>query len=196
MVLECHRGDWRGGGGGAGCAAPHRPPVPQPRPLPPPRPPLPQLLVGVVYNPITDELFSAVKGGGATLNGVPLHTSGAAGLATALVGTEIGTSRDPAVMDAAFGRAQALTAAARSLRCGGSCALGLCGVAAGRLDAFYEIGFGGPWDVAAGACILREAGGVVLDPAGGPFTLGGRRVLGAAQGVAAAAAAESSFLPC
>jgi len=49
----------------------------------------------------------------------------------------------------------------------GSCALNLCSVAAGRADVFYEIGFGGPWDVAAGALILEEASGTVADPAGG-----------------------------
>lgn len=65
------------------------------------------------------------------------------------------------------------------MRCCGSCALNLCGVACGRLDAFYEIGFGGCWDVAGAAVILREAGGVVLDPAGGTFDLMSRRVLGA-----------------
>ena len=51
-------------------------------------------------------------------------------------------------------------------QCIGSCALNLCSIAAGRADAFYEIGFGGPWDVAAGALILEEAGGAVTDPAG------------------------------
>lgn len=49
----------------------------------------------------------------------------------------------------------------------------------GRLDAFYEIGFGGPWDVAAAALVLEEAGGRVADPAGGAFSLQSRRVLGA-----------------
>ena len=52
------------------------------------------------------------------------------------------------------------------VQCSGSCALNLCSVAAGRCDVFYEIGFGGPWDVAAGALVLTEAGGVVADPAG------------------------------
>ncbi len=52
-------------------------------------------------------------------------------------------------------------------QCIGSCALNLCSIAAGRADAFYEIGFGGPWDVAAGALILEEAGGAVTDPTGG-----------------------------
>ena len=52
------------------------------------------------------------------------------------------------------------------MQCVGSCALDLCSVAAARSDMFYEIGFGGPWDVAAGALVLTEAGGVVIDPAG------------------------------
>lgn len=154
-------------------------------------------VVGVVYNPIIGEFFSAKKGGGAFLNGRRLQVleGGGSGsgnaeeeedasrlLSRALIGTEIGTSRDASVLDAVFRRAQAVTRASRSLRCGGSCALGLCGVAAGRLDAFYEIGFGGCWDVAAGALVVTEAGGCVLDPAGGEFGVMARRVL-AARGV-------------
>lgn len=60
----------------------------------------------------------------------------------------------------------------------GSCALNLCSVASGRLDFFYEIGFGGCWDVAAASLILKEAGGYVLDPFGSAFQLMSRRVLG------------------
>lgn len=153
-------------------------------------------VVGVVFNPVTGELFSAVAGGGATRNGAPCAPSPVTDLASALVGTEIGVSRDPAVSAAVFARASALTSAARSLRCGGSCALGLCGVACGRLDVFYEIGFGGAWDVAAGGLIVSEAGGVVTDPAGGPWALLGRRVLAAAPGVAAAAAGVLGGAPC
>lgn len=164
-------------------------------------------VVGVVYNPIIGEFFSAKRGGGAFLNGKRLRlaavgegeVSGGSGgghataagnpasssssteelLSRALIGTEIGTSRDAEVMDAVFKRAKAVTRASRSLRCGGSCALGLCGVACGRLDAFYEIGFGGCWDVAAGALVVTEAGGCVLDPAGGEFGVMARRVLAA-----------------
>jgi len=64
----------------------------------------------------------------------------------------------------------------RSLRLCGSCAMNLCGVACGRLDLFYELGFGGPWDVAAGALILQEAGGHVFDPSGSQFNMMSRRV--------------------
>lgn len=56
--------------------------------------------------------------------------------------------------------------------------------AAGRVDAFYEIGFGGCWDVAAGALLVQEAGGAVLDPAGGPLGLMSRRVLAATPALA------------
>lgn len=137
--------------------------------------------LGVVFNPILDELFVAATGRGATLNGVAISArAGATALGSALVGTEVGTSTDPAVLDATYARVRVFAAAARSLRCGGSCALGLASVAAGRLDAFFEVGFGGPWDAVAGACIVREAGGVVTDPAGGSYSAGGRRVLAAA----------------
>jgi len=54
----------------------------------------------------------------------------------------------------------------------------MCGVACGRLDLCYEMGFGGPWDVAAGAVILQEAGGHVFDPSGGEFDLMSRRMAG------------------
>lgn len=59
----------------------------------------------------------------------------------------------------------------------GSCALDICFVASGRAEVSYEVGFGGPWDVAAASLIVEEAGGHVADPAGGPFDIMGRRVL-------------------
>lgn len=74
------------------------------------------------------------------------------------------------------GRNNILRFKVRSLRMCSSCALNLCGVACGRLDLFYEIEFGGPWDVAAGAVIVKEAGGFVFDPSGTQFDLAARRV--------------------
>eukprot|EP00798_Chlamydomonas_sp_ICE-L_P012607 gene12607-15833_t len=138
----------------------------------------PFVVVGVVLNPILGELFTASLGGGAQLNGIPIDCSDCSDLGKALVATEVGTTRDEATMDAIFDRIRSLANNVRSLRCCGSCAMNLCGVACGRLDAFYEVGFGGCWDVAAGALIVTEAGGRVLDPAGGPFNVMGRRVLG------------------
>lgn len=137
-----------------------------------------EVVVGVVYNPILDELYQATRGGGAYLNGKSIHVSTTTHLNKALLATEIGTSRDEETVRAMFARIQTLTSQMRSVRCCGSCALNLCGVALGRLDAFFEIGFGGCWDVAAGSLILQEAGGKVLDPSGVPFDLMARRVLG------------------
>lgn len=65
----------------------------------------------------------------------------------------------------------------RGLRAAGSCALNMCSVAMGRADACFEIGIGGPWDCAAGAVLIAEAGGCVADPSGGPFDVMSRRLL-------------------
>ncbi|KAK6793616.1 hypothetical protein RDI58_007069 [Solanum bulbocastanum] len=133
-------------------------------------------VVGVVYNPIIDEIFTAIDGRGAFLNGKPIRVSSESQLVKALVATEAGTNRDKAIVDATTKRINRLLFKVRSLRMSGSCALNLCGVACGRLDLFYEIEFGGPWDVAAGALIVTEAGGLVLDPSGSEFDLTARRV--------------------
>jgi inositol-phosphate phosphatase/L-galactose 1-phosphate phosphatase len=148
-----------------------------------------EVVVGVVFNPILNELFTAVKGGGAFLNGQRISCSQQNDLRKALVATEIGTTRDAETMAAVFERVRRVTEAARSLRCCGSCAMNLCGVACGRLDAFYEINFGGCWDVAAGSLILQEAGGKVQDPCGKPFDVMSRRVLGSNAHVGEAMAA-------
>eukprot|EP01024_Parvocaulis_polyphysoides_P039959 TRINITY_DN36235_c0_g1_i1.p1 TRINITY_DN36235_c0_g1~~TRINITY_DN36235_c0_g1_i1.p1 ORF type:complete len:307 (-),score=47.15 TRINITY_DN36235_c0_g1_i1:271-1191(-) len=134
-------------------------------------------VVGVVYNPILDELFSASKGGGAFLNGEPIQVSQEEKIGKALVATELGVTRDQETVQAVYDRIQNITMQARSIRCCGSCAMNICGVACGRLDGFYEIGFGGPWDVAGGAVILKEAGGELRDPIGTPFQVMSRRVL-------------------
>ena len=134
-------------------------------------------VLGVVVNPILGETFAAVKGRGATLNGAPIHVSSVTDLGKALVATEIGVGRDAATVDAIIGRVKACVAGCRSLRASGSCAMNMVGVAAGRLDAFYEIGFGGPWDCVGAAVIVTEAGGIVCDPSGAEFALDARRVL-------------------
>lgn len=120
-------------------------------------------VVGAVYDATRDELFTATLGGGAFLNGRPLGVSGTPALRTpALVATGF-------PYDTSGERNLALLA--RLLRLGvpvrrpGAAALDLCNVACGRMDAFWELGLK-PWDVAAGALIVREAGGVVTDGAG------------------------------
>ncbi|XP_073312903.1 inositol-phosphate phosphatase-like isoform X1 [Primulina huaijiensis] len=132
--------------------------------------------VGVIYNPIMDELFTAIRGKGAFLNGNPITASTQTELVKSLLATEAGTKRDKSTLDASTNRINSLLFKVRSLRMSGSCALNLCGVACGRLDMFYEVGFGGPWDVAAGAVIVTEAGGLVFDPSGKEFDLTSQRV--------------------
>ncbi|KAM7501047.1 hypothetical protein LguiA_025461 [Lonicera macranthoides] len=127
--------------------------------------------VGVVYNPIMDELFTGVHGKGAFLNGNPIRVSSQSELVKSLLCTEAGTKRDKLTLDATTNRINSLLFKVRSIRMSGSCALDLCGIACGRLDLFYEQGFGGPWDVAGGAVIIVEAGGVLFDPSGKEFDI-------------------------
>ncbi|XAR53856.1 L-galactose 1-phosphate phosphatase [Bertholletia excelsa] len=133
-------------------------------------------MVGVVYNPIMDELFTGVRGKGAFLNGSPIKVSSQSELLKSLLVTEVGTKRDTSTVDTITRRINSFLLQVRALRMSGSCALDLCGIACGRNDIFYLIGFGGPWDVAGGAVIVREAGGVVFDPSGEEFDITSLRV--------------------
>jgi inositol-phosphate phosphatase / L-galactose 1-phosphate phosphatase len=105
----------------------------------------------VVHNPILKETYTATLGGGAFRNGEAITVSGATDLRNALLATEIGTLRDNESVSAIFERVCAVVEPSRSIRQVGSCAMNMVSVACGRLDAMFEIGFGGPWDVAAGA---------------------------------------------
>lgn len=138
-------------------------------------------VVGVVFDPAKGELWQAVRGRGATLDGTPVRCSGATDLAQALVGTGFG-------YDARRRAAQAralpdLLPRVRDIRRLGSGALDLCSVAAGRLDAYYEQGLS-PWDLSAGRLIAREAGALVTGLRG--KDAGYDLVLAAAPGVHAA----------
>ena len=134
-------------------------------------------ILGIVYNPILEEFFKAREGRGASLNGQKIRVSDTKEMKKAVFATEIGTKRDQASIDATYNRVSALTSVARSVRMCGSCACNMTSVACSRLDGFYEFGFGGPWDVAAAACIVIESGGRVVDPHGGPFDVMAHRVL-------------------
>ncbi|KAH8485952.1 hypothetical protein H0E87_027405, partial [Populus deltoides] len=89
---------------------------------------------------------------------------------------EAGTKCDKSTVDATPNRINSLLFKVRSLRMTGFCALNLCGVACRRIDSFYESGYGGPWDVAGGAVIVKEAGGIVYDPSGKDFDITSQRV--------------------
>lgn len=132
--------------------------------------------IGIVYNPILEQLFTACRGQGAFLNGAPIQVSGEKELRKALVMMEMGTSRDPEKMKIVLENASNLTPQVHGIRSLGSAALNMCMVALGGADISFEYGIHA-WDVAAGDIIVREAGGVCIDPAGGSFDVMSRRVL-------------------
>lgn len=125
------------------------------------------LQVGVVYDPIADELFTAERGAGSRLNGQPIRVSGTRELIDALVCTGFPyTGRDDRLNQVrVFAAFMAEAQAARRL---GSAALDLAYVAAGRFDGFWEEKLN-PWDMAAGALLVTEAGGTVTAVDGRPF---------------------------
>jgi myo-inositol-1(or 4)-monophosphatase len=123
-------------------------------------------IVGVVYDPMRDELFRAERGGGAFLNDRPVRVSAVDTLIRAMLVT--GFPYNAALRGVALAHWTAFSYAAQAIRRYGAAALDLCSVAAGRCDAFYEAHLG-PWDAAAGALIVVEAGGTITNSDGGPF---------------------------
>lgn len=150
-----------------------------------------RVVVGVVHNPENGELFSAVRGGGAWLEGQRLRCTEESTLGQALVSTGFGYDADRRREQAQV--AAALLPRVRDLRRMGSAALDLCQVAAGRLDAHYEQGLS-PWDHAAGGLIAAEAGARVTGLRGAPA--GVECVLAAGPGIfPALAAALEDLIP-
>ena len=123
--------------------------------------------VGAVYDPTRRELFTAERGGGARLNGVPLRVSAAEALIDSMLCTGFPYNVH-AIVDEIVGLFGTFVGKARAVRRLGSAAIDLCYVAAGRLDGFWERLLS-PWDIAAGALLVEEAGGRVSSFAGGPF---------------------------
>ncbi len=126
------------------------------------------LTFGVVYDPLRDECFVAERGHGATLNDQPLRVSAVPQIDDALLTTGFPyTLRShPDNNVAEFGR---IVLKAQAIRRGGSAALDLCYVAAGRSEGHWELGLK-PWDTAAGALIVQEAGGRCTNWRGEPWT--------------------------
>jgi len=136
-----------------------------------------EVVVGVIFNPMLDELFVGVKGGGATLNERRIQTSSQTELKHLLIATGFPTDRAKPKIDFIMQNLRSVIDNIRDLRRLGSAALDLCGVACGRLDGYFEYTIH-IWDIAAGVLILKEAGGVVLDPSGDPLDLMCGKVLG------------------
>lgn len=136
-----------------------------------------QLELGVVYDPTRDELFTSERGHGAWLNGVPIRVASSQRLLDAVLCT--GFPYDVhQTLDEIIALFSAFVGRARGVRRFGSAALDLCYVASGRLDGFWEQRLH-PWDIAAGALLVQEAGGMVTDWQGGPFRSRHHRVVAA-----------------
>ncbi len=124
-----------------------------------------ELVAGVIYDPVRDELFWAEKGAGAFLNNRRLRVAERRGLTQSLIATGLPFAGQ-GDHDAAFAQLRAVAAETAGIRRTGAAALDLAYVAAGRYDGFWENGLQ-PWDIAAGIVLVREAGGYITDRAGG-----------------------------
>jgi len=120
-----------------------------------------QITQAVIYDPTRNELFTASKGAGAYLNDKRLRVAKRDKLADALIGTGFPYS-DMAHLDKYLTMFRAMTEKSAGLRRPGAAALDLAYVAAGRLDGFFELHLK-PWDIAAGALLVSEAGGIITD---------------------------------
>ncbi len=125
-----------------------------------------QLTAGVVYDPLRDHLFAVERGRGASLNGEPLWVSQVDLVGDAVVSLD--WSRSQANRREIVARLGRIAPACGTVRGMGSAALGLCYVAAGWTDAYFNVGMK-PWDMAAGLLLIEEAGGRVTDIEGRPW---------------------------
>ena len=131
-------------------------------------------LAAVVLNPFSGEFFSAAAGRGARLNGQPIRVNAADRLSESLLAT--GFPYERSELDRVTARLGRLIQVAQGIRRFGSAALDLCFVACGRFAGYWEHGLK-PWDTAAGALIVQEAGGRVTDLSGRPYCIGGDEIL-------------------
>jgi myo-inositol-1(or 4)-monophosphatase len=125
-------------------------------------------IVGVIFDPVNRECFTAVKGQGAKLNGQPIRTSGVTELSQAVIAASFSARVD--FPSPEIDQFVAAVKGTQGVRRTGSAALNLCYVAAGRFDAFWALSTKA-WDVAAGVLLVEEAGGVVTRIDGSPFSL-------------------------
>lgn len=134
------------------------------------------IVLGIVYNPLLDKLYSAIKGHGAFCNGRQLKVSGIEDISKALILTEVGSYRSPEHIEHVFSNFRKVAVQSHGMRCMGSAALNMCAIASGEAEGYFEYTIH-CWDMAAGKIIVEEAGGVVIDPEGGDLDIMSRRVL-------------------
>ena len=132
-----------------------------------------EMVAGVIYDPLRDEMFAAERGAGATLNGAPLHVSRAKLLQESLIATGFPSHKRHLSPNVHF--YQEFTLRSHGVRRAGSAALDLAYVASGRLDGYWEFNLN-PWDTSAGYLLVEEAGGRITHFDGSKFTLDSREV--------------------
>jgi myo-inositol-1(or 4)-monophosphatase len=134
-----------------------------------------KILCGAVYDPWRDEMFSGARGLGAFMNDQPIQVSGVDTLRNGLImtGFPYGFREKIRIAMTQF---EAFLIESQAVRRGGSAALDMCYTALGRVDGFWEMDLH-PWDTAAGLVIVEEAGGVVTDFSGQPFSVYEKQVL-------------------
>ena len=137
-------------------------------------------VLGVTYDPVREEVFSAQEGRGAFLNGQPITVSQGRGLSQSLLGCDLGYVDERA--GHAIDLIRSLWPGMLTLRLMGSAALGLAYAAAGRLDLYFHHSLA-PWDVASGLLLVREAGGAIVDKQGQPAGLHTPSVIAANPGL-------------
>ena len=128
-----------------------------------------ELVVGVIYNPITRQTFGATKGQGAELDGRPMKVSGATRLYDSLIASGLPTPFEPDA-ERTLALFRRMSIGTHSIRRTGSTALNLAYVASGAFEVFFATKIN-PWDVAAGVVLVREAGGSVTTVAGGIYDM-------------------------
>ena len=132
---------------------------------------------GVVYDPISQEIFTATRGAGAHLDNRRIRVSKQRTLEGALLSTGFPYRANMRYIDSYLGMLRSVMENTAGVRRPGSAALDLAYVAAGRTDAYWEIGLS-PWDTAAGTLLVREAGGLIGTLTGGEYRQGGNVVAG------------------
>lgn len=134
-----------------------------------------KVVVGIVFNPVLNEMFTAIRGQGAKLNNQPIQVSKNNILKYALIATGFPYERDDATLDHLLSNIKIVLQNCRAIRRAGSAALDMCYVARGVFDIYYEAGVHS-WDIAAGSLIVEESGGYVMDMYDEPFSLSLRRI--------------------
>jgi myo-inositol-1(or 4)-monophosphatase len=133
-----------------------------------------EMVAGVIYDPLRDEMFSAARGQGATLNGQPIRVSRTKSMQESLIATGFPSQKRHRSPNVHF--YQEFTLRSHGVRRAGSAALDLAYVACGRLDGYWEFQLN-PWDTSAGYLLMEEAGGRITHFDGSKFTLDSREIL-------------------